>query len=66
MKVTADYDAPLPAPIKKGETVGKLVVTAPDSAAVEVPLVAATDVGRMDAAGRVATLAGWLVWGRRH
>jgi D-alanyl-D-alanine carboxypeptidase (penicillin-binding protein 5/6) len=66
MKVTADYDAPVPAPVKKGETLGKLVVTAGDTAPVEVPLVAAADVGRMDALGRVATLAGYLVWGQRH
>ncbi len=66
MKVTADYEAPVPAPVKKGETLGKLVVTAPDTAPIEVPLIAAADVGRMDAIGRVATLAGYLVWGRRH
>ncbi|MGH7060488.1 MAG: D-alanyl-D-alanine carboxypeptidase family protein, partial [Stellaceae bacterium] len=66
MKVTADYEAPAPAPVKKGETLGKLVVTAPDTAPIEVPLVAAADVGRMDPLGRVATLAGYLVWGRRH
>jgi D-alanyl-D-alanine carboxypeptidase (penicillin-binding protein 5/6) len=66
MKVTADYDAPVPAPVKKGETLGKLVVTAGDTAPIEVPLVAAADVGRMDPLGRVATLAGYLVWGQRH
>jgi D-alanyl-D-alanine carboxypeptidase (penicillin-binding protein 5/6) len=66
MKVTADYEAPVPAPVKKGETLGKLVVTAPSTAPIEVPLIAAADVGRMDAIGRVATLAGYLVWGRRH
>ncbi len=32
----------------------------------ELPLVAATGVGRMDAMGRIATLAGYLVWGDRH
>ena len=66
MKVTVDYDSPIPAPVKKGQTVGKLVVTAPDEAPVEAPLVAAANVGRMDAVGRVATLAGYLVWGDRH
>ncbi len=31
MKVTVQYDSPIPAPITKGETVGKIVVTAPDT-----------------------------------
>jgi serine-type D-Ala-D-Ala carboxypeptidase (penicillin-binding protein 5/6) len=66
LKVTAEYDAPIPAPIRKGETLGKLVVSDPQMPSLEVPLVAATDVGRMGAIGRVATLAGYLVWGDRH
>ncbi len=66
MKVTVDYDRPIPAPVEKGRTVGKLVVTAPDVPPTEVPLVAGADVDRMDPFGRVATLAGYLVWGGRH
>jgi serine-type D-Ala-D-Ala carboxypeptidase (penicillin-binding protein 5/6) len=66
MKVTAEYDAPIPAPIRKGEILGKLVVTAPKMPPVEVPLVAAADVGRMGPLAKVATLAGYLVWGERH
>jgi D-alanyl-D-alanine carboxypeptidase (penicillin-binding protein 5/6) len=66
MKVTVVYDAPIPAPITKGETLGKLVVTVPPMPSVETPLVAAASVGRMGPFGRVATLAGYLVWGKRH
>jgi serine-type D-Ala-D-Ala carboxypeptidase (penicillin-binding protein 5/6) len=66
MKVTADYDRPVPAPIKKGDALGKLVVTAPDVPPTEMTLVAGTDVDRMDPLGRVATLAGYLVWGGRR
>ena len=66
MKVTVAYDGPIPAPITKGETLGKLVVTAPQMSSVETPLVAAANVGRMGPLGRVATLAGYLVWGKRH
>jgi serine-type D-Ala-D-Ala carboxypeptidase (penicillin-binding protein 5/6) len=66
MKVTIDYDRPIPAPIRTGETVGKVVVTAPDVPPAEAPLVAAATVDRMDALGRIATLAGYLVWGGRH
>ena len=63
MKVTIDYDRPIPAPISKGATIGKVVVTAPDVPPAEAPLVAAATVDRMDALGRIATLAGYLVWG---
>jgi D-alanyl-D-alanine carboxypeptidase (penicillin-binding protein 5/6) len=66
LKVTAQYDAPIPAPIRKGEILGKLVVNAPQMPSIEQPLIAAADVARMGAIGRVATLAGYLVWGERH
>jgi D-alanyl-D-alanine carboxypeptidase (penicillin-binding protein 5/6) len=66
MKVTVDFDRPIPAPVRQGQTLGKLVVTAPDVPATEVTLVAGTDVDRMDTVGRIATLAGYLVWGGRR
>ncbi|HUC09387.1 MAG TPA: D-alanyl-D-alanine carboxypeptidase family protein [Stellaceae bacterium] len=66
MQVSEQFDSPIPAPVKKGETVGSIVVSAPDMPQLEVPLVAAADVGRMDAMGRIATLAGYLVWGNRQ
>ncbi len=66
MKVTADYTSPIPAPVAKGETLGELVVTAPGMAPIETPLIAAANVPRMNAIGRIATLAGYLVWGGRH
>ena len=66
MKVTVQYDSPVPAPITKGETVGKIVITAPGTDPIEAPLTAAAEVPRMNAVGRIATLAGYLVWGQRH
>jgi len=66
MKVTVEYDRPISAPIQKGDTVGKVVMTAPDLPSVEAPLIAAASVERMNPWGRVATLAGYLVWGQRH
>jgi len=66
MKVTIDYDRPIPAPVRKGKALGKLVVTAPDVPSTEATLIAGTDVDRMDTLGRVATLAGYLVWGGRR
>ena len=66
MKVALQYDSPIPAPVQKGETLGKIVITAADMPQQEVPLVAATNVARMDTMERIATLAGYLVWGDRH
>jgi serine-type D-Ala-D-Ala carboxypeptidase (penicillin-binding protein 5/6) len=66
MKVIVEYDRPVPAPVETGERVGKLVVTAPDAAPAEAPLVAAASVDRMNALSRIATLAGYLVWGQRR
>ena len=66
MKVTVEYDRPISAPIQKGDPVGKVVMTAPDLPSVEAPLVAAANVERMNPWGRVATLAGYLVWGQRR
>ncbi|HYZ39585.1 MAG TPA: D-alanyl-D-alanine carboxypeptidase family protein, partial [Stellaceae bacterium] len=66
MKVTVDYDRPIPAPISKGQTLGKVIVNAPDLPPTEASLVAGANVDRMDTLGRIATLAGYLVWGNRH
>jgi len=66
MKVTVEYDRPIPAPVQKGETVGKVVMTVPNMTPVEAPLIAAASVVRMNPWGRIATLAGYLVWGQRR
>jgi D-alanyl-D-alanine carboxypeptidase (penicillin-binding protein 5/6) len=66
MKVTVSYDKPVPAPIKTGDEVGKVLVTAPDVAPIERPLFAAADVPPIGPLGRMATLAGYLIWGNRH
>lgn len=54
MKVTAVYDGPIAAPIRKGETLGKLLITAPGQANVELPLVAGADVAKLGFAGRMS------------
>jgi D-alanyl-D-alanine carboxypeptidase (penicillin-binding protein 5/6) len=66
MKVSVTYDKPVPAPIKKGDKVGKLVVTAPEMAPAEAPLVAAGNVDRMGPVGRIAMVAAHLIWSRLH
>ncbi|HXC26813.1 MAG TPA: D-alanyl-D-alanine carboxypeptidase family protein [Stellaceae bacterium] len=66
MKVTVNYDDPVPAPVKKGDAIGKLTITTPGADTVERPLYAAADVQSIGTIGRMATLAGYLIWGTRH
>ncbi len=66
MKVSISYDKPVPAPINKGDQIGKIVVIAPDAERVERPLFAAASVKQIGMIGRMATLAGYLIWGSRH
>jgi serine-type D-Ala-D-Ala carboxypeptidase (penicillin-binding protein 5/6) len=66
MKVKAEYDRPVTAPVAKGQKVGKLVVSAPDFAPQEFPLVATQPVARLNPMGRVAVAAGYLLWGRHN
>lgn len=66
MKVTVSYNNPIPAPINQGDEIGKLTVTAPGTDTVERPLYAAAAVPAIGTIGRMATLAGYLIWGTRH
>jgi serine-type D-Ala-D-Ala carboxypeptidase (penicillin-binding protein 5/6) len=66
MKVVVSYDKPVPAPIQKGQAIGKVVVTAPDMAQVDTPLIAAANVDRMGPLGRMAMVAAHLIWGNRR
>ncbi|MCZ6524606.1 MAG: D-alanyl-D-alanine carboxypeptidase, partial [Alphaproteobacteria bacterium] len=63
MKATVVYDGPIAAPIVKGTEVAKLVVTAPETETVEVPLVAGADVGRLGTFKRLGAALSYLVWG---
>ena len=66
MKVAVEYDHPIAAPVKKGQGAGKITVSAPGVPPVEAPLVATADVSRMAPFAKIATLAGYLVWGGHH
>ena len=63
MRVTVVYDAPIPAPLRAGQEVAKLVVNAPGEAPVEFPLMAGADVERLGIFGRVTTSLQYLVFG---
>ncbi len=66
MKVTAVYDGTVRAPVAKGQTIGKLLITAPDNDPVEVPLVATQPVDKLGPFGRMAEAAGYLLWGKKR
>jgi serine-type D-Ala-D-Ala carboxypeptidase (penicillin-binding protein 5/6) len=63
MKVTTNFEAPVPAPVKKGAEVGKLIVTAPGIDPIEAPLVAEADVNKLGFTGRIAASLSHLLWG---
>jgi D-alanyl-D-alanine carboxypeptidase (penicillin-binding protein 5/6) len=63
LKVAAVYDNPLPAPIRKGTPVGRLVISGPGIEAREVALVAGADVARLGAFGRIGAAISYLIWG---
>jgi len=54
MKVSIVFNGPIPAPIKAGTEIGKVVVTAPGLSTLEMPLVAVADVARLGFGGRLA------------
>jgi D-alanyl-D-alanine carboxypeptidase (penicillin-binding protein 5/6) len=66
LKVTAVYDGTVKAPVAKGQTIGKLVIVAPGSDAVEVPLQTTEAVAPLGPLGRMAETAGYLIWGAKH
>jgi D-alanyl-D-alanine carboxypeptidase (penicillin-binding protein 5/6) len=49
----AVFDGPIPAPIAAGQEVGKVVISAPGMADMEVPLVAGKEVRKLGFFGRM-------------
>lgn len=66
MKVSVSYAKPVPAPVRKGQEVGEVTVTAPDVPTKTAKLYAAADDDKMGVMGRMATVAGYWIWGNRH
>ncbi len=65
MKVSLVSSAPVAAPIKKGDVVGKIVITAPGFPGKEVPVMAAQDVEKLGFVGRAFAAAKYLVFGAK-
>ncbi len=59
--IAIDYDSPIPAPVTRGDVLGKLTVSGQGVPQTTVNLIAGEDVGRMGIAGRsVAVMAHFL------
>ena len=63
MKVKINYQGPIPAPVKKGDMLATLSVTAPGEKTVEVPLVAAADVEQLGLIGRLMAAFNYILFG---
>lgn len=63
MKVTVEYDGPIPAPVQKGQQLAKVVISAPDAENIEIPLYAAEDAGRLGFVGRLGAALKSIIWG---
>ena len=63
MRVKVVYDAPIPAPLRAGQEVAKLIVAAPGEEPLEFPLMAGADVERLGIFGRITASLEYLVFG---
>ena len=63
MKVSAVFKQPVPAPIKKGEKLGTLIVRVPGKKDLGVPLVSGTNVNRLGVILRLGAAIKFILWG---
>ncbi|TVQ83740.1 MAG: D-alanyl-D-alanine carboxypeptidase [Micavibrio sp.] len=64
MRVTVSYDAPVAAPVKKGDVIGVLKVDVPGLPPREFPLIAAADIGELGLFARTLQKARHLLLSR--
>ena len=62
-KIAMEYDSPIPAPVARGSTLGKLTVSGPGVPDLQVPLLAGADVPRLGLPGRAWAVLAHLVTG---
>lgn len=63
MKVTVNYVSPIPAPIRQGQQIATVTITAPDIDTVEFPLVAGADAHQLGLIGRLGAAFNHILWG---
>ena len=63
MEVKVSYNSPVAAPIRVGEQLAMLTISAPDEETLQFPLIAGKDVLRLRMFGRLSTAFKYLAWG---
>ena len=63
IKVVFEYEGPIPAPIKKGDTLGFLNVYVSDELKKQINILAAEDIGKSNIFSRIFRSLNYLVWG---
>jgi D-alanyl-D-alanine carboxypeptidase (penicillin-binding protein 5/6) len=63
MQVKVEYTGPVPAPVAKGATIGKVIVTTPGWDSAERPLLAGDSVDRLGLFGRLGAAVRNVLWG---
>lgn len=66
LKVSVRMPTAVPAPIRRGAEIAKLVIAMPDVSPKTVPLYAGADVARIGTVGRIVAAARQLVLGHAH
>lgn len=65
VKVTAEFDEPIKAPITAGQEIGKLKISVNNQEPLEIPLVAAEDVAKVGLLGRFWANVKYFVFGAK-
>ena len=63
LDVRVVYEGPISAPIAKGAEIAKIVIKGKDLDPIEIPLQAASDIGRLGYVGRLKAAASYIVFG---
>jgi D-alanyl-D-alanine carboxypeptidase (penicillin-binding protein 5/6) len=63
VKVSVSYEAPIPAPIEKGQTLASLTIEAPDIETRRVPLKAGESVAQLGPVGRIVSSLKYMIFG---
>jgi len=63
MRVTVEYEGPIPAPIVQGQVLARMRVSAPGMEDHVVALRAGEDVAKLGPFGRITAAVGHLIWG---
>jgi len=65
LKAVVSFDQPIPAPIKKGQQIGVLTITAPGADTKTIPLVASADVPQVGFFARLFDKVGLMFGGKK-